>query len=335
LGSLYDKTQRISKLAQYIAKQINCNSADVKRAAELCKCDLMTDMVGEFPSLQGIMGRYYALNDNEKPEVADAIDQHYRPRFSGDHLPQTKISQAIALADRIDSLLGIFALGQIPTGDKDPYALRRASLGVLRILIENKIDLNLDDLLKQAAASFDKAIKASDAIQSVIDFIFERLRAYYQDKGITPDVLDAVTSLSAYRPVDIDKRIKAVNHFRKLPEAESLAAANKRIGNILKKVNGKIPVKLDPALFEISEETVLFDLINSLSDDIDPLLAESNYEKTLQHLARLRQPVDNYFDKVMVMADDTKVRNNRIAMLNQLHSMFLKVADISRLQNQG
>lgn len=334
LGSLYDKTERIVKLAKYIAKQMGANQADVQRAAELCKCDLMTEMVGEFPSLQGIMGRYYALHDNEKPEVADAINQHYRPRFAGDHLPDSAVSQAVALADRLDSLLGIFAIGQIPTGDKDPYALRRAALGVLRILIEQKVNLDLADLLQQTAASFDKKLNTKDAIQPVMEFIFERLHAYYQDKGIPTDVLDAVSSLKPTSPVDIDKRLLAVNAFRKLPEAESLAAANKRIGNILKKIKGKIPSKLDMALFDKNEEKDLFNLLTVLSGEIDPLLADRKYEATLKNLARLREPVDAFFDNVMVMADDEQVKNNRIAMLNQLHSLFLKVADISRLQNQ-
>jgi len=335
LGTLYDKTQRIVALAKYIAKQTDCDLDDAQRAAELCKCDLMTDMVSEFPSLQGIMGRYYAQHDNEKPVVADAIDQHYRPRFSGDHLPESPIAQAVALADRVDSLLGIFSIGQIPTGDKDPYALRRAALGILRILIEQKIDIDLADLLEHAAASFDKKLEANKAIEPVMEFIFERLHAYYQDKGIGIDVLDAVTSLNPTRPVDIDKRLHAVNTFRKLPEAESLAAANKRIGNILKKTKGKIPAKLDPGLFEGNEETNLFNILKTLSSDIGPLLAESNYESTLQQLAQLREPVDTFFDHVMVMTDDKKIRNNRIAMLNHLHGLFLKVADISRLQNQG
>ncbi len=333
LGSIYDKTQRVAKLAANIAKQLKADSALAIRAAELSKCDLMTEMVGEFPGLQGIMGRYYAEHDGEDQVVADAIDQHYRPRFAGDALPDAVISQAVALADRLDTLVGIFAIGQLPTGDKDPYALRRAALGVLRIMIENQIDLDLQQLLTLAAKQFDSKIKATRAIEPVMEFIFDRLRAYYQEQGIRPDVLDAVTALKPARPVDINKRIHAVNSFRQLPEAESLAAANKRSGNILKKVKGKLPNKIQANLLAEEAEQNLYQALTELTNTVDPLLASSDYEPALQQLAGLREPVDTFFDDVMVMVDDTKLRDNRIALLNQLHGLFLQVADISRLQN--
>ena len=333
LGSMFDKTQRVAKLAAHIAKQLNAESTLAIRAAELSKCDLMTEMVGEFPSLQGIMGRYYAEHDGEDQAVAAAIDQHYRPRFAGDALPEGVISQSVALADRLDTLVGIFAIGQLPTGDKDPYALRRAALGVLRIMIENKVDLDLQELLTLAAKQFDKKTKADKAVEPVMEFIFDRLRAYYQEQGIRPDVLDAVTALKPARPVDINKRIHAVNSFRQLPEAESLAAANKRSGNILKKVEGKLPNKIKPTLLTEEAEQKLYQVLTELTDTVNPLLANSDYEPALQKLASLRNPVDTFFDDVMVMVEDVKLRDNRIALLNQLHGLFLQVADISRLQD--
>ena len=333
LGSMFDKTQRVAKLSGSIAKQLKAESSLAVRAAELSKCDLMTEMVGEFPNLQGIMGRYYAEHDGEDKAVVEAIDQHYRPRFAGDALPEGVISQTVALADRLDTLVGIFAIGQLPTGDKDPYALRRAALGVLRIMIENQIDLDLQQLLTLAAQQFDTKIKADKAVEPVMEYIFDRLRAYYQEQGIRPDVLDAVTALKPARPVDINKRIHAVNSFRKLPEAESLAAANKRSGNILKKVKGKLPKKIKTSLLAEEAEQKLYQALTQLTESVDPLLASSDYEPALQLLAGLREPVDTFFDDVMVMVDDIKLRDNRVALLNQLHGLFLQVADISRLQN--
>ncbi len=332
LGSLYDKTRRIARLATTIAEQTGGDSQLAYRAAELCKCDLLTEMVGEFPGLQGIMGRYYAQHDGEDPEVAQAIDDHYKPRFSGDALPESHTAQAVALADRLDTLVGIFAIGKIPTGDKDPYALRRAALGVLRILIERNLDLDLRELLNQAAAAHADSVKAAAAVEAVLDFILDRLRAYYQDQGIRADVLDAVTALKPSRPVDIDRRIHAVSAFRDLPEAESLAAANKRIGNILKKVEGTLPDTIDETRFASDAEKTLYTTLTDLIGRVEPLLAKGDYARTLQQLAGLREPVDTFFDEVMVMAEEPELRRNRIALLNRLHGMFMQVADISRLQ---
>lgn len=333
LGTLYDKTQRMTILAEFIATQLGADKQQAFRAAELSKCDLLTEMVGEFPNLQGVMGRYYAQHDGEPSAVADAIDQHYCPRFSGDILPQGPISQAVALADRIDTLIGIFAIGQLPTGDKDPYALRRAALGVLRTMIEGSLDLDLHQLLSLAAQHFDAKVKADNAVEAVMEFILDRLRAYYQEQGIRADVLDAVTALKPVRPVDIDKRIQAVNVFRQLPEAESLASANKRSGNILKKIEGTLPATIKPELLTEAAEQRLYQALTELTDQVKPMLADGNYEPALQQLADLRQPVDTFFDDVMVMVDDVQLRDNRIALLNQLHGLFLEVADISRLHN--
>ena len=333
LGSLFDKTRRVMRLSGKIAEPLGCDTALAVRAAELCKCDLMTEMVGEFPSLQGIMGRYYARHDGEPDAVAEALDDYYRPRFAGDGLPGNAVAQALAIADRLDTLLGIFAIGQIPTGDKDPYALRRAALGVLRILIEKKLDLALRPLLEQAAAEFDAGIKAADAVEPVLGFILDRLHAWYRDKGIKADVLEAVLSLRPDNPLDIDQRIQAVNRFRALPEAESLAAANKRIGNILKKVEGALPETIDTAKLVEAREKALFDALDDLAADVQTLLQDNRYEDALARLAQLRDPVDRFFDEVMVMADDEALRNNRIALLGRLHGLFLQVADISRLQS--
>jgi len=332
LGTLYDKTHRVAKLAGFIAQQLQGNKQLAVRAAELCKCDLMTEMVGEFPELQGVMGRYYAGHDGEDPQVARALDEYYKPRFAGDSLPDETTSQALALADRLDTLLGIFAIGQIPTGDKDPFALRRAALGVLRILIEKQLDLDLRELLNQAAANYDKSLKAKSALEALIAFILERLRAYYRDQDIRPDVLDAVTSEHPTRPLDIEQRLKAVNHFRQLDEADSLAAANKRIGNILKQVEGKLPDKINNLLLQDEHEKQLFDKLTGLQQQVSDQVRRGDYQSALSQLAALRQPVDSFFDNVMVMVDDKKLRDNRIALLNNLHQQFLQIADISKLQ---
>ncbi len=333
LGSLFDKTRRVMPLSAWIAKAIGADKVAALRAAELCKCDLMTEMVGEFPGLQGIMGRYYAQHDHEPEMVATALDDYYRPRFAGDLLPPTATAQALAIADRIDTLLGIFAIGQIPTGDKDPYALRRAALGVLRILIEKNLNLDLRPLLETAAKHFSPQVQAPAATDRVLTFILDRLHAYYQDKHIKPDVLDAVTAIRPTCPLDIDQRLLAVSHFRELPEAESLAAANKRIANILKKVTGKLPETINASDLVEAEEKTLYEILNGLSSEVHVLLQDNQYEQALTLLAQLRDPVDRFFDKVMVMTEDKKLRNNRIALLNQLHSLFMQVADISRLQN--
>ncbi len=332
LGTLLDKTKRVQKLSAAIADQLAGNTQLALRAAELCKCDLMTEMVGEFASLQGVMGRYYAEHDGENAEVAQALEDYYKPKFSGDSLPQSITSQSLAIADRLDTLLGIFAIGQIPTGDKDPFALRRAALGVLRILIENNLDLDLQHLIKIAAKQHDSSIKATEAEVTVFEFMLDRLHAYYLDKGIRPDVLDAVLSTKPTKPLDINNRLLAVDSFRQLSEAESLAAANKRIGNILKKVEGKLPDKISETLLQEPAEQSLNKTLTELDDKVQTMIDEAKYQDALTELSSLRKDVDQFFDDVMVMTDDNKLKNNRIALLNKLHSLFLQIADISKLQ---
>lgn len=333
LGTLLDKTRRVSKVAIAIADHLQGDTQLALRAAALCKCDLMTDMVGEFPSLQGVMGRYYAIHDKEHPDVANALDDYYKPRFAGDDLPKTITSQSLAIADRLDTLVGIFAIGQTPTGDKDPFALRRAALGVLRIIIENELDLDLLHLVKISAEQHDKSIKAHAAESAVVEFMLDRLNAYYLDKGIRADVLDAVISTKPTKPMDINHRLLAVDTFRQLAAAESLAAANKRISNILKKVEGKLPEAIDEKLLQEAAEKNLYKTLTTLDDKVQTLIDQAKYQDALSALSALRDTVDSFFDKVMVMADDEAVRNNRIALLNKLHGLFIQVADISKLQN--
>jgi len=333
LGSVGDKSRRVAVVAELIAKELNENTAFAKRAGLLSKCDLMTEMVCEFTDLQGIMGRYYAINDGEPAEVADALDEQYMPRFAGDKLPKGKTGQIVSLADKLDTLLGIFAIGQKPSGVKDPFALRRAALGVLRILIECELELDLNVLLGYAAKAYADQLDAEKAIDEVVNFMLDRLKVYYTNQNISVDVYDAVIALKPTRPVDFDRRVHAVNDFRKLDEAESLAAANKRIGNILKKIEGDLPGLIDLGLLQEKEEQQLNDALQKISAEVTPKLDAGEYSVALQKLASLRDPIDDFFDKVMVMTDDVALKNNRIAMLNQLHGLFIKAADLSRLQS--
>ena len=333
LGSVGDKSRRVASIAEAIAAELNENTEYAKRAGLLSKCDLMTEMVCEFTDLQGIMGRYYAINDGEPAEVANALDEQYMPRFAGDKLPAGKTGQIVSLADKLDTLLGIFAIGQKPTGEKDPFALRRAALGALRILIECKLDLDLKILLGYAAKAYADQLDANSAIDEVTGFMLERLKVYYTSQKISIDVYEAVIALKPTRPMDFDKRMHAVNEFRKLDEAESLAAANKRIGNILKKIEGKLPSLIEVNLLQESAEKVLNEQLQKISEDVSPQLDAGDYSSALKKLASLRDPVDAFFDQVMVMADDEALKNNRIAMLSQLHSLFMKAADLSRLQS--
>jgi len=333
LGSLGDKSRRVALVAKQIARVLGANADHAHRAALLSKCDLMSEMVYEFPDLQGVMGRYYALNDGEAEEVAIALDEQYMPRFAGDELPATMTGQILAVADRLDTLLSIFAIGQKPTGEKDPFALRRATLGILRILIEQEIMLDLRELLGFAAEALADTVDASQAIDEVLDFMLERLRVYYLNQGISADVYDAVVVLKPTTPVDFDRRIFAVNSFRQLVEADSLASANKRISNILKKIDGSYPDKVDANLMPEPAERELFEKLLSIEAIVTPLFEEGDYKQALQHLAGLRDVVDNFFDKVMVMADDKALKNNRVALLGQLHELFMKAADLSRLQS--
>ncbi len=332
LGSLLDKSRRISRLAQQIAGQLGFDPAQAARAAELAKCDLLSNMVGEFPSLQGVMGRYYAEHAGEEADVAAAIEEQYRPRHAGDRLPQTDCGRALAIADRLDTLVGIFAIGQRPTGEKDPFGLRRAALGVLRILIETPLPLDLEALLQAAAAGLADQLDTRNSASEVFDYMMERLNAYYADQDFSTDLVEAVLLRRPTRPADFDLRIKAVAHFRQLPEAEALAAANKRIGNILRKSKEALPAQVDAGLLLEPSERALAERIAELEPAIRPLLAEGRYAGVLQQLAALREPVDRFFDDVMVMCDDDRLRRNRLALLSSLSALFLNVADLSRLQ---
>ncbi|MDG4552717.1 MAG: glycine--tRNA ligase subunit beta [Candidatus Competibacter sp.] len=333
LGTVADKSARVATLARFIAEQRRGNADWAERAARLAKCDLMTQMVQEFPELQGIMGRYYARHDGESPEVAQALEEQYLPRFAGDRLPATATGQSLALADRLDTLLGIFAIGQAPSGAKDPFALRRAALGVLRILIEGELDLNLLTLLERAASQFEPAIRANNAVEAVFDFIVERLRGYYLDQQVRSDTFDAVLECRPHRPLDFDRRVRAVGAFRDRPEAASLAAANKRIRNILRKVDAVLPFEVRPDLLVEEAEQALAGRLVELSSEAIPLMEVGLYGDALNRLASLREPVDAFFDRVLVMVEEPAVRDNRIALLNELGSLFLRVADFSRLQD--
>ncbi|MFZ1494571.1 MAG: glycine--tRNA ligase subunit beta [Candidatus Competibacter denitrificans] len=333
LGTLADKSARVATQARFIAEQTGGDPRWAERAAELAKCDLLTQMVQEFPELQGIMGRYYALNDQEAAEVAQAQEEQYLPRFAGDRLPATPTGRALALADRLDNLVGIFAIGQPPSGAKDPFGLRRAALGVLRILIEGQIDLDLREVLQRSAATFQLALHADQIVESVFEFIMERLRAYYLDQGVRVDSFEAVLECQPARPLDFDRRVRAVSAFRERPEAASLAAANKRIRNILKKTETAPPSQARSDLLPEPAERALAERLGELSTAVIPLMEHGRYGDALNRLATLREPVDAFFDQVLVMTEDTALRDNRIALLNRLSELFLRVADFSRLQD--
>ncbi len=337
LGSIFDKVQRVKSLAGSISDQLTAvgitnDKADVQTAAELCKCDLMTEMVMEFSDLQGVMGRYYAAFEKFNDDICSALDDYYKPRFAGDELPKSITAQIVALADKIDTLVGIFAIGQKPTGDKDPFALRRATIGILRILIECNLPLDINEILTTSANTFAADLKASNNITELHQFMIDRLRTYYADLNIEFMVFDAVVSQFKLNPSDIHARIKAVDYFKQRPEASSLSAANKRISNILKKVKGELPKKINPDKFTNDAETNLFTHLELVQKDIQPLMEKLDYTAILQELSVLKEPVDGFFDNVMVLDDDLEIRNNRLAILNMIQQLFLNVADISKLQ---
>ena len=336
LGSVYDKTCRVANIASELAKQMGANAAFAKKAAELSKSDLVTDMVGEFDDLQGVMGRDYALNDGEAPEVAEAIFEQYLPRFSGDIVPTTDIGAALALADRLDSLVGIFSIGQQPSGSRDPFALRRASLGVLRIMLERNIDLNLTDLIAAIRAQFNLGDRAKLSDQElekqVLTYVLERFKSWYKEKGIQTEVFLSVAALALSNPLDIDARVAAVHQFSLLPEATALASANKRVSNILaKQLPDGNTAPLNSSLFQDAAEVELANQILALEKLINPLLEQRDYNAVLENLAGLREAVDQFFEDVMVMAEDETLRQNRLALLSKLQQLFMNVADISLL----
>ena len=331
LGTLKDKTDRIEQLAGEIAKQIGADEAKAKRAGLLSKCDLMTNMVFEFTDTQGVMGMHYARHDGEDEEVAVALNEQYMPRFAGDELPKSLVASAVALADKFDTLTGIFGIGQAPKGSADPFALRRAALGALRIIVEKNLPLDLEDLVKKSAALFGDKLTNQNVVADVVDFMLGRFRAWYQDEGIAVDVIQAVLARRPTRPADFDARVRAVSHFRTLDSAEALAAANKRVSNILAKADAAIGEINLTACVEPAEKA-LAEAVLALRTEVQPLIAQGDYTAVLDKLANLRAPVDSFFDNVMVNAEDPALRQNRLAILNTLQDLFLQVADISVLQ---
>ena len=331
LGTLKDKTDRIEQLAGEIAKQIGADEAKAKRAGLLSKCDLMTNMVFEFTDTQGVMGMHYARHDGEDEEVAVALNEQYMPRFAGDELPKSLVASAVALADKFDTLTGIFGIGQAPKGSADPFALRRAALGALRIIVEKNLPLDLEDLVKKSTALFGDKLTNQNVVTDVVDFMLGRFRAWYQDEGIAVDVIQAVLARRPTRPADFDARVRAVSHFRTLDSAEALAAANKRVSNILAKADAAIGEINLTACVEPAEKA-LAEAVLALRTEVQPLIAQGDYTAVLDKLANLRSTVDAFFADVMVNAEDPALRQNRLAILNTLQGLFLQVADISVLQ---
>lgn len=331
LGTVYDKTQRIARLGAYLAPFTGAAENNATRAGELCKSDLVSEMVLEFDDLQGLMGRYYAIHDGEDPDVAAALYEHYLPQFAGDRLPESTTGTAIALADRLDTLVGIFGIGQPPTGSRDPFALRRASLGILRIIVEKSLDLPLKPAIEQAISLHTGLTVTEGLSEQVLTYLFERFRAWYEDEGISAEVFMSVLAKQLDNPLDFDMRIQAVNQFNQLPEASALAAANKRVSNILAKSEDDLSGEIDQGLFEKDEETALLAAVTSLSKAVSPLFKARQYSQAMQDLAQLKEPVDAFFDEVMVMAEDVAIRSNRLKLLSELRTLFLEVADISLL----
>lgn len=331
LGTLRDKTARIEALAGEIAAQIGADKTKAERAGLLSKCDLMTNMVFEFTDTQGVMGMHYARHDGEDEEVAVALNEQYMPRFAGDELPKSLVACSVALADKFDTLTGIFGIGQAPKGSADPFALRRAALGSLRIIVEKNLPLDLEDLVRKSAALFGDKLTNANVVEDVVDFMLGRFRAWYQDEGIAVDVIQAVLARRPTRPADFDARVRAVSHFRTLDSAEALAAANKRVSNILAKADVAIG-EVNPTACVEPAEKALAEAVLGLRTEVQPLLAKGEYTAVLDKLASLRQPVDSFFDNVMVNAEDPALRQNRLAILNTLQGLFLQVADISLLQ---
>jgi glycyl-tRNA synthetase beta chain len=346
LGSVWDKSVRVAELARVIGNRLGVDAALATRAAALSKCDLMTRMVGEFPELQGVMGRYYATANGEHAEVAQALDEFYRPRFAGDTIAEGQVARVLAVAERLDTLAGIFAVGMKPGGNKDPFALRRAALGLARTLIEAQLDLDLDASLREAVellpeiriapkgktdAATPAALDKQKLTTELRDFIFERLRGYYAEQGFGAEQFEAVRAVDVETLIDFDRRLRAVAEFSRLPDAQALAAANKRIGNILRQAGGMSSGKVEAAALDSGAETELYRALGEANEAVKPLVAASRYVDILRRLAALREPVDRFFDGVMVMVDDAAKRNNRLVLLSQLRRLFLHVADISLL----
>lgn len=335
LGSLFDKTERIRRLAKYISKLLDLNSGDIDRAAQLCKSDLVSSMVYEFPDMQGIAGYHYALNDGESADVAKAMLEQYLPKFSGDAVPTTDVGAIIALADRIDTVTGIFGIGLKPSGSKDPFALRRASLGILRIIVEKNYNLDLRDLVSFAVGGFYDLPAAETVLDEVISYCIERFKAWYQEEGLPNEIFQAVHAKNLSNPLDINLRVKAVAAFLLLPEALPLAEANKRVSNILSKNNITETQEVVRNLLVEGSEIRLFKHLEEASMKFRPLFQQRNYTEALQSLAYLKDAVDLFFDNVMVMVDDAETRRNRLALLQKLRAIFFEIADISVLAVKG
>ena len=331
LGTQGERVERVRAIARAIAARLGVDAAAADIAAQLAKADLLTDMVGEFPELQGIMGGYYARHDGLGDTVADAIEDHYKPRFAGDELPRNAVGVVVALADKLETLVGMFGIGQLPTGDKDPFALRRHALGVIRMLVERDLPVSLGELLKDAASVFGNLI--TDASAALGDFIYDRLAGSLREQGYSAQEVDAVLALRPQLLGDIAKRLAAVRAFAALPEAAALAAANKRVGNILKKIEGVLPIEVKSGLLVEDAEKALFTALGDVAVKSDAAFATGDYSVSLQALAALRGPVDAFFDSVMVNAEDAALRANRQALLNQLHGLMNRVADISKLSS--
>ncbi len=331
LGTVFDKAERVSRLAGLIAERTGGDKARAMRAGLLSKADLATEMVGEFPEMQGIAGYYYALNEGEPEDVALALNEQYMPRGAGGELPSTLTGAAVAVADKLDTLVGIFGIGMLPTGSKDPYALRRAALGVLRILIEKQLDLNLVEAVNFAIGQFGTQVKSAGLADQVLEFIFDRLRARYEDEGVDVAAYLSVRAVQPGSALDFDQRVQAVQAFRTLPEAEALAAANKRVSNLLAKFEAKLPEAVEPRWFDNATEFSLYSALQQAEQAVQPLAAARQYREALERLAHLRGPVDAFFEAVLVNAEDASVRANRYALLARLRGLFLGVADISAL----
>lgn len=332
LGTLRDKTDRLEALAGWIAGQIGADVNHATRAGLLAKCDLLTNMVFEFTDTQGVMGMHYARHDGESEDVALALKEQYQPRYAGDTLPSTPVSVALAIAEKMDTLAGIFGIGQHPKGDKDPFALRRAALGVLRIIVEKGYNLDLDTLTQEAVRLYGDKLTNKNVVTDVTDFMLGRFRAWYQEQGYAIDTIQAVLARRPTRPADFDARMKAVTHFRSLEEAAALAAANKRVSNILSKSDDALNDAVQASLLNAPEEIRLAAYVIDLKTQLTPLYAEGKYQEALTELASLREAVDAFFDSVMVMDKDDNIRRNRLTLLNELRNLFLEVADISLLQ---
>ncbi|RHW76526.1 glycine--tRNA ligase subunit beta [Colwellia sp. RSH04] len=332
LGTVKDKSERIASLSETIAKTINENADEAYRAGLLSKTDLMTDMVLEFPQVQGTMGKYYARHDGESEAIAQALEDQYRPRYSGDSLPEANIGCAVAIADKIDSLVGIFGINQPPKGDKDPFALRRAAIGVIRIIIEKELNIDLTALIEKSISLFGDKLSNDNTANDVIEFVMGRYKAFYQEQGISADVIQAVMANKPSAPLDFDKRIKAVSYFRTLDAAITLAAANKRVGNILAKFDGELYQSFKVELAQEQEEKDLAQVFFDVKERVNPLMASKDYQGALTELAQLKTPIDVFFDNVMVMSDDEAVKINRLTLLNKIRNCFFEIADISQLQ---